>query len=548
MHLKLNRHHSQPLYLQLAHALREQIVCGNLPDGHKLPPERQLATTLGVNRTTVLAAYRELKAEGLACAHVGQGTVVVSPERLPMWDNSLPSAGNPPPQAGNRSPSSAGTSSPADNQAPSAGTPAPQAGNTAPPATFSLRPLMSQEAARTQNALTRDLLALTGRPDIISFAAGIPIPDLEPLPEIQSLFTELLERQGHALLHHTPTEGLPALREAIARHQSIHGVSARGQDLLVLSGSQQGLDLLARVLLDPGDLVLVEEPTFFCARQIFESRGARVAAITCDAEGLLPDQLEAWLRRTRPKFLYLIPTFHNPTGRTMSMKRRQAILALAEAYGLLLVEDDAYNGLRYEGVPVPPIKALDTKGQVVYLGSFSKLLFMGLRIGWIHAPRELLRQVAIHRQLCDIHASSISQWMVLTCLNNGLLERHRQRALVENRRRRDLMLSAMASHLQDIPNISWNRPEGGLYVWLTLPPGCAAQKVQTHANRLGVAFVPGDVFSIDGSSREALRLNFTYPAPDRVDTGIRLLGQAIRAAMQAEVTAPDSPATPLPIL
>ena len=525
MYLELNRDHSQPMYLQLAHALRDQILAGNLPNGHRLPPERQLAATLGVNRTTVLAAYRELKAEGLAHAHVGQGTLVVSPERMEAAANGLASAHNQP-------------------QVP---------GTPSQPSAFSILPLMSQEASRTQNGLTRDLLTLTGRQDVISFAAGVPIPDLEPLPEIKALFDDLLDKNGHALLNHTPTEGLPELREAIARHQSIHGVSARGQDLLVLSGSQQGLDLLARVLLDPGDLVLVEEPTFFNARQIFESRGARVAGVACDEEGLLPEHLEAWLRRTQPKFLYLIPTFHNPTGRTMSCERRRAVLRLAEAYGLLLVEDDAYHGLRYEGDTIPPIKALDTKDQVVYLGSFSKLLFMGLRIGWMHAPRELLRQVAIHRQLCDIHASSIAQWMVLACLTNGLLERHRQRALIENRKRRDLMLSAMSRHLGDIPGLSWNRPEGGLYVWLTLPSRCPAQKVHAHANRLGVAFVPGEVFSIDGSSRDALRLNFTYPAPDRIDTGIQLLGLAIRSTMCTDApasgtSASKSPATPLPIL
>lgn len=520
MLLQLNRQASQPLYLQLANALRQQILTGAFPDGHRLPPERALAQTLGINRTTVLAAYRELKAEGLAQAHVGQGTVVVTPEKVTRQ------AVEGPDMTPARAARSEGTG-----------------GNR-----FVVAPLFSQEAGRTQNGLTRDLLALAGRPEVISFAAGIPIPDLEPLPEIKALFDDMLAKQGHALLRHTPTEGLPALREAIARYQSVRGIPARAGDLMVLSGSQQGLDLLARVLLDPGDTVLVEEPTFFCARQIFESRGARVAGITCDEEGILPDQLEAWLQRTRPKFLYLIPNFHNPTGRTMSLARRTAILALAVTYGLLIVEDDAYNGLRYEGQEMPPLKSLDTQGQVVYLGSFSKLLFMGLRIGWMQAPRELLRQVIVHRQLCDIHSASMSQWMVEACLTNGLLERHRQRALVENRKRRDLMLAAMARHLGNIPGLRWNHPDGGLYIWLTLPPACAPQKVHANASRLGVAYVPGSVFTVDGSSLASLRLNFTYPAPDSIEKGIHLLAQAIRASMEPfERTALEQTA-PIPIL
>ena len=519
MLLQLNRTSSRPLYLQLADQLRGLILSGTLPDGHRLPPERQLATTLQVNRTTILAAYRELKAGGFASAHVGQGTLVTTP----------------------------GTGTP---EAVDPGTLA-VTGTSLPPSLsreLAVRPLFSQEAARTQTSLTRDLLALTGKPNIISFAAGIPIPDLEPLPEIASLLENLVATHGQAMLHHTPTEGLSTLREAIARYEAIRGIPASAADLLVLSGSQQGLDLLARMMLDPGDTVLVEEPTFFCARQIFESRGARVASVRCDAEGILPDNLEEWLARTRPKFLYLIPTFHNPTGRTMSLARRREVLDVAEKHQLLLIEDDAYNGLRYEGMEQPPLKALDTHGLVVYLGSFSKLLFMGLRIGWMHAPREILRQAAIHRQLSDIHASSVSQWMVQSCLDNGLLERHRQRALVENRSRRNRMLSALQIHLTDIPGISWNRPEGGLYIWLTLPRDAAPHKVAAIAGQLGVAYVPGNVFSVDGSSADSLRLNFTYPSPDQIEEGIRLLGRAIREARKPDPGLQGADPVPLAIL
>lgn len=527
MLLQLQRNSPQPMYQQLANQLRQHILSGHLPQGHRLPPERQLALTLGVNRTTILAAYRELKAGGFVQAHVGQGTVVTMPD---METHLQEPAGIP------------GASTAFPSATPEAGMGKKR---TFP---LPLRPLFSQAASRTQTSLTRDLLALAGKSDIISFAAGIPVPDLEPLPEIAALMSDLLRTHGHALLHHTQTEGLPQLRAAVARYEGIRGISAAAHDILVLAGSQQGLDLLGRMLIDPGDTVLVEEPTFFCARQIFESHGARVAGVPCDNEGILPDRLEAWLSRIQPKFLYLIPTFHNPTGRTMSLSRRRHILDIARRHQLLIIEDDAYHGLRYEGTEIPPMKALDTQEQVVYLGSFSKLLFMGLRIGWMHAPRELLHQAVAHRQLCDIHASSVSQWMVEACLNNGLLERHRQRALHENRIRRDRMLEAMDRHLLPLPGLSWNKPEGGLYVYLTLSSRYSPQRVHANATRLGVAYVPGQVFSVDGSSNQSLRLNFTYPSPDLVDKGIHMLGRAIEEAEMSRELPEPQPVPPVALL
>ena len=560
MLITLDRSSGIPLYRQITQQLEQLIASGALPSGHRLPPERRLAETLGVNRTTILAAYRDLKANGFAAAHVGQGTVVTPP-----------TAGDPP-----ATPSGAasvagvslihpGIGAPARETgigAPSWTDPAGVSGPTSLPAAFGFRtapadpddgsrwkPLFSRESGRTQDTLTRDILALAGKPGVISFAAGIPIPDLDPLPELKAALVELIDRNGYAPLRHTPTEGLPQLRESLARYLPVRGIHAHPADLLILSGSQQGLDLLARLLIDPGDTVLVEEPTFFCARQLFEGRGAMVAGVPCDADGIRLDRLEAWLVRVRPKFLYVMPTFQNPTGRTMSLERRKGLLALARRYGLLIVEDDAYSGLRYEGQELPPLKALDKGDTVLYLGSFSKMLFMGLRIGWLHAPRAILRQVAIHRQLSDIHAASLSQWLVDACLRNGLLERHRQHAVAQSRIRRDCMLAAMEHHLADIPGIRWNHPEGGLYIWLTLPDDVPPQRVAACANRLGVAYVPGQVSTIDGSSARSMRLNFTFPSPDRIEEGIRLLGQAIReAGAAAEPAFHWNLESPLPIL
>lgn len=526
MLITLDRTSGIPLYRQITQQLEQLIACGALPAGHRLPPERRLADTLGVNRTTILAAYRDLKANGFAAAHVGQGTVVTPPSAITFDACDIPSPATPPQFAAEPWGDPTGTSgASAHPSRPSLRAAAPD------PADGSRwKPLFSREASRTQDTLTRDILALAGKPGIISFAAGIPIPDLDPLPELKAMLGDLFDRNGHAPLRHTPTEGLPQLRESLARYLPVRGIQAHPGDLLILSGSQQGLDLLARLLIDPGDTVLVEEPTFFCARQLFEGRGAMVAGVPCDTDGIRLDSLEAWLARVHPKCLYVMPTFQNPTGRTMSLERRKGLLALARRHGLLIIEDDAYSGLRYEGQELPPLKALDKGDTVLYLGSFSKVLFMGLRIGWLHAPRAILKQVAIQRQLSDIHAASLSQWLVDACLRNGLLERHRQHAVAESRIRRDRMLSAMERHLADIPGIRWNRPEGGLYIWLTLPDDVPPQRVSACATRLGVAYVPGQVSTIDGSSARSMRLNFTYPSPDRIDEGIRLLGQAIREA------------------
>jgi DNA-binding transcriptional MocR family regulator len=519
MLIHLDRTLSIPMYRQIAMQIQQLVADGVLPTGSRLPPERKLAEMLDVNRTTVLAAYRDLKADGYAASHVGRGTVV-----MPSQSKSQ------------------------DAGAESARIIADSFKDTDDGSQW--KHLFSKEAGRTRDTLTRDILALAGRPGIISFAAGIPIPDLEPLPELEALLMSMLHEKGHALFHHTPTEGLPSLRESIAKHSLMRGIQASPSEILVLSGSQQGLDLLSRMFLDPGDTVITEEPTFFCARQLFEGRGATVTGIPCDEEGMRIDRLEAWLGRVSPKFIYVMPTFQNPTGRTTSPARRRMLLESANRHGIPIIEDDAYSGLRYEGADIPPLKSLDSQNSVLYLGSFSKVLFMGLRIGWIQAPRAVLRQLAVHRQLSDIHAAAPSQWLVDACLRSGLLERHRMAAVDESRIRRDIMLKALSRHLAGISGVSWNKPEGGLYIWLALPPGLTAQGVSASAARLGVAFVPGHVFSTDGSSSHAIRLNFTYPPAARIEEGVMLLAKAIREALDGIV--PDSgrdfTEDPLPIV
>lgn len=493
MMLQISRESTEPLYLQISHQLKNLIMDGTLPAGYRLPPERKLAEQLDVNRTTILNAYRELKADDLVEAQVGYGTVVkrvIREEAHPIPETHV---------------------------------------------TPLWRHMYSKEAMLTDDSITRDILALANRPDIISFAAGIPAQDTNPLSELKDVMENLLQEKGHALYAHTPTEGLTELRESITQYVLERGIRAMVSETMVLSGSQQGISLLAQMLLDPGDTVLVEEPTFFCARQVFESRGAHVIGIPMDAEGIRTDLLEQYLVRYSPKFIYVVPTFQNPTGRVMSLMRRKALLALSYKYRVPIVEDDPYYGLNYDANCPPPIRALDPHGHVFYLGSFSKVLFMGLRVGWIHAPKAIIRQMAIMKQNTDLHTASISQWICDRFLRERRLQRHLATSLVANREKRDIMVAALAQKAHLIPGVIWEIPTGGLYIWMTLPDSFKMDRFLTTATKNGIAVVPGRVFTIDGTHNNCVRLNFTHPNARQIVEGVDRLVSAIRTHIVSTV-------------
>jgi DNA-binding transcriptional MocR family regulator len=488
MNIKLDRTSSSPIYLQISNSIQEMILSGNLEAGFRLPPERKLAEQLQVNRSTVLNAYRELKANNLVDSHIGQGTTVVFGKL-----DGLDGRSNPPVE-------------------------------NAPVSPMPWEQLFSESSLRSQDTTVRDLLRLSGSNGMILFAAGVTVPGIDSLDALQRVQTEVLRQYGHTAVQHIPTEGFYPLRESIGTLMKERGIHAEAEDTVVLAGSQQGLDLTARVFLDPGDVVFVEEPSFFSAFHIFKAAGARVVGVPADRDGMRTDILAMLLERYRPKLIYTIPDFQNPAGCVMSLERRKKLLSLAYRHQAVILEDDPYGRLRYEGSSLPPLKALDRYGYVIYLSTFSKLLFPGFRVGWVTASRKVLHRIVMLKQMADLHTSSLPQLIVDRFVREGLLEQHLAVANTENRRRRDVMLEAL--QVAGMEGLSWNRPEGGLYLWCGLPEGLPQSRLLARAVECGVSFVPGNAFYPGAPAGNHIRLNFTYPDPDRIVEGVQRLARA----------------------
>ena len=499
MDIRIDRESAVPIYMQITTGIRELILAGKLPEGFRLPPERRLAEALGVNRSTVLAAYRELKADALVDSHVGRGTSV------------LPRS--------------------ADTPAPSAVQP------------LAWRQLVREGVTEVQDPLLRDLLALAERPDVVTLSVGLPAAELLPIAVLRKVQADLLNEVGAPMLLHSPTEGLTHFREALCQHMIARGIRCSPPEVLVTSGSQQGLDLAARVFVAPGDTVVVEEPTFFGALQVFRRAQARLLSVPVDRDGMRTDVLESLLARHRPKLIYTLPTFQNPSGAVMNLARRRHLLELAYRFQVPVIEDDPYYELRYEGDPLPPLKALDEHGHVIYLSSFSKVLFPGLRIGWLAAPRPAARQLALVKQTVDLHSSTAGQYLFERFLRDGHHARHVKAVRAEYARRRDLMHQALAAEAP--PGVTWTKPEGGFYFWCRFPDAIRQSHLLAKAAELRVSYLPGDACVAGEPGSNHLRLNFTFPTPDQIADGVGRLMEALRsAAARAESGLPEGEATP----
>lgn len=484
MKVTINRDIDTPVYIQIFEQIRRQILSGEIVPGFRLPPERKLAESLGVNRSTVLNAYRELKAEGLIGARVGQGTVVLSYLQ------------NEPASSDGRFPE------PSWNQ------------------------IFSKYANGIGSHVVKDLLTLASRKDVISFATGIASPETGPIEALRGIEQELTDQKEYKPLLHSPTEGFTSLREAICGLMRERGVYCQLDNVMLLSGSQQGIDLAARIILDPGDIVVVEEPSFFPAMQVFKAIGARVMGVPVDDKGMQVEMLEQLLHRYRPKLIYTIPNFHNPTGTEMELERRRQLLELARKYRVLILEDDAYADLCYEGQPLPSLKSMDNEGYVIYLSTFSKTIYSGFRLGWMVAHKRAVKQFAAAKQIIDLHSSSLSQWIVERFIVNGGLKRHVPQICREYRVKRDAMYDALVKYAP--ADLIWNRPRGGYYIWCQLPQEVSASKLVAKAAERRVAFVPGTAFFITDQGDNFMRLNFTFVPLDEIATGIQRLCEAIR--------------------
>lgn len=369
----------------------------------------------------------------------------------------------------------------------------------------------------------RDLLALTLRPEVISFAGGLPAPELFDVDGWRDAFTKAADDRRN--LQYGPTEGDPLLRTLIAQRMTTRGVPTTERDVLVTTGSQQALTLVTTTLVEPGDVVAVEEPTYLAALQCFQLAGAKVVPVASDDQGMVPSSLEEVLKRDHPTLVYVVPTFANPSGRTQPSTRRKEIAALTEKHNTWLVEDDPYGELRYEGDPVPPLASHSDR--VLYLGSLSKIGTPGLRLGWLRAPQELLPATVIAKQAADLHTSTIDQSAAAIYLSNTDMNAHIAMLCTAYRERRDTMLNALPTTVP--AGTTWTTPEGGMFVWLRLPGPQNTADVLKRALTHNVAFVPGAPFYATNPDHATFRMSFTTNPPEDITEGMRRLAKTLTA-------------------
>lgn len=404
----------------------------------------------------------------------------------------------------------------------------------------------SRYAQRTKglkSSAIRELLKITQNPEIISFAGGLPAPDVFPAARFQEACRNVLERNAHQALQYGATEGYEPLRQMIARHITRYGIKAQTDNVLITSGSQQALDLIGKLLINSGDRVLVEAPTYLGALQAFNVYGAEYVSVPSDNDGLRTDLLEKPLR-SGPKFMYVLPNFQNPGGTTLCEGRRHELVLQADKYGIPIIEDDPYGQLRYEGEHLTPLVVLDREnlrrddgysiGNVIYLSTFSKTLAPGIRLGWIVAPPEVIAKLVQLKQGADLHTSTFTQMVAYEVARDGFLDDHVKLIRKVYRERRDVMLESLKQYFP--PEVTWTHPQGGLFLWVSLPEGMDCQKLFQVALRENVAFVPGDSFyARNGFAEEAsrhFRLNFSYGQPEQIREGIRRLSVAVKHQME----------------
>lgn len=373
----------------------------------------------------------------------------------------------------------------------------------------------------------RELLKLTQKPEIISFAGGLPAPELFPVEKMKKISNMVLSENGAKALQYGPTEGFEPLREQIVKRMKALDIDAKSDDILVTNGSQQGLDFTARIFFNEGDVVLCESPSYLGAINAFKAYGPEFIEVPTDAEGMKMDELEKILENNdNVKVIYVIPDFQNPTGRTWAVDRRKKLVELANKHNVAIVEDNPYGELRFEGEMPPSIKSLDTEGRVIFLGTFSKTMCPGLRLGWVCADEEVLNKYILVKQGADLQASTISQMEMAKFLEEYSIEEHIDTIKEVYGRRRDLMLKTMEAEFPE--GVTFTRPEGGLFTWVEMPEHINARELAVKALAKNVAFVPGGSFFPNGGNENTLRLNYSNMDEERIVIGITRLAEAIK--------------------
>jgi len=387
----------------------------------------------------------------------------------------------------------------------------------------------AERVNQMESSMIREILKVTESPDIISFAGGLPAPELFPLKEIRDAFYHVLDSGDPSVLQYSTTEGYLPLREYIASKMREKNTDAGPDNILVTNGSQQALDLLAKLFINPGDVIIVEKPSYLGALQTFRSYQARFVVVPSDHEGIDVAALEMAIKENRPKLIYLTPTFKNPTGETMSLARRQAVTGLLEKYGVTLIEDDPYGELRYAGQTLPPLKSFDQSGWVIYLSTFSKTIAPGLRLGWIVASQDMIRKLVLAKQGTDLHTGTLVQRAVQRYLDKSDVSGHIRSIREEYGRRRNVMLEEMKGNFPEV--VSWTKPEGGMFLWVVLPEHIDTVQLLGKAIEENVAYVPGTPFYTDKGGLNTMRLNYSNSSHLQIKEGIQRLARLFQGCL-----------------
>src|SRR5919109_1202419 len=476
MRIPLDRESAVPLYQQIETYWRRGILSGSLAADTRLPASRQLAHDLGINRITVENAYAVLETDGLIYSKMGSGTYVLPPNPLLAFSKQTP------------------------------GAPWPLWQQSLEDRTQEEKPL-NEEAKRPAR-----------HPQLISFASGIGDAHLFPAEDFRKVLQTVMRRDGIAALDYGEPNGHAPLRETITHILASQGLQTRSENVLITAGSQQALSLVSQLLLKPGDVIMVESPTYSGALDLFHALGFKVVGIPVDRQGMQVEALEKLLQQHHPKLIYTIPTFHNPTGTCLSSQRRIQLIILADRYNIPILEDDFVGDLRYEGRNQPALKALDPGGRVIYVSTFSKILMPGLRVGFLVAEGPIYHHLVSFKRVNDLATSTLIQRALEVYVTVGRYQSYLRRSCQIFRKRRDAMLSAIQRYLP--AEISLDLPQGGLFIWLRLPENLSSEKLLSLGWEGGVDFAPGNRFFPDGlGGRDWLRLNFVAQAPDAIDEG-----------------------------
>lgn len=475
---KLDFNSTTPLYTQIVNHVTNMIHQGYLPTGAKLPPERELAALLGVSRTTAINVYRQLEKHGLVNTRVGSGTYVTSSQINPPVTVRIPWS-----------------------------------------------QLFNPYIQTSMSSILKDLVSAPSSDECISLAAGKPDPAHYPLKVFQQLYATVDIHTVATDFGYIATEGYMPLRTAIKDMMLDQNIITEPENTMVISGSQQGLYLLSKILLEPGDYVIVESPTYIGALQIFQAAGARLLKVPVTSP-LDLNLIEDYLIRYRPKLFYIIPTFQNPTGRCLSSQERQALLDLAARYRLIIVEDDPYGNLYYGQQPPPPLKTADQYGNVIYIGTFSKILFPGLRTGWLIAPTEVIQRLALEKQYIDLHSNNLAQILIYRYLHENYLQAHLTKIRRLYEQRRNTMAQALSHYCREF--LKFNLPQGGFYFWCTLQSEHSSHMLLHEAVAKGITFVPGEAFYQTPAPTNQFRLCFATHEEERLVEGIKRLASVLK--------------------